>query len=120
MEATGPTPLPHRPAVSLVVPVYDEVDNLVPLQAQIAAAMEGVDYEVIYVNDGSMDGSDRVLDRMAAEADRIRVIHFVRNYGQTAALTAGIRHATAPVLVTLDADMQNDPADIPGMLEYLP
>lgn len=106
-------------AVSLIVPVYDEEGNLEPLHAAIVAAMEGLTYEVLYVNDGSRDTSARVLDQIAARDGRARVIHFVRNYGQTAALTAGIRHAVAPVLVTLDADLQNDPADIPAMLGML-
>lgn len=107
------------PQVSLVVPVYDEEGNLEPLHAAIVAAMEGFSYEVLYVNDGSRDRSEEILDRIAARDARARVIHFVRNYGQTAALTAGIRNATAPVLVTLDADLQNDPADIPAMLAML-
>ncbi|MFT5685030.1 MAG: glycosyltransferase involved in cell wall biosynthesis [Myxococcota bacterium] len=107
------------PEVSLVVPVFDEEDNLRPLHQAITDALEGMSYEVLYVNDGSNDGSAAVLDALASEDTRARVIHFVRNYGQTAALTAGIRSARAPVLVTLDADMQNDPADIPRMLGML-
>ena len=107
------------PAVSLVVPVYDEEGNLDPLHEAITAAMVDFDYEVIYVNDGSADGSAAALDAIAARDARARVIHFVRNYGQTAALTAGIRHAAAPLLVTLDADLQNDPADIPAMIAVL-
>jgi len=108
-----------RPDVSLVVPVYNEVDNLRPLQLAISAAMEGHNYEVVLVNDGSDDGSDAILDALAEAHDEVRVIHFVRNYGQTAALTAGIRHAQAPIIVTLDADLQNDPEDIPSMLAKL-
>jgi glycosyltransferase involved in cell wall biosynthesis len=110
---------PHQPHVSLVVPVYNEVDNLRPLHAAIGVALAGIDYEVVLVNDGSTDGSDAVLYELADADTRVRVVHFVRNYGQTAALTAGIRHAQAPIIVTLDADLQNDPADIPGMLEKL-
>jgi glycosyltransferase involved in cell wall biosynthesis len=109
----------HIPAVSLVIPVYNEEANLVPLYAAIVEAMAGRDYEVVLVNDGSTDGSAAVLTRLAQDHAQVRVIHFVRNYGQTAALTAGIRHARAPVLVTMDADLQNDPADIPAMLERL-
>ncbi len=105
--------------VSMVVPVYNEVDNLRPLVDAIAAAMGDTPYEVVLVNDGSDDGSEGVLNDLAASDSKIRVVHFVRNYGQTAALTAGIRHAQAPIIVTLDADLQNDPADIPAMLAKL-
>lgn len=105
--------------VSMVVPVYNEVDNVRPLVEAIAAAMGDTPYEIVLVNDGSTDGSDAVLNRMAEEDATIRVVHFVRNYGQTAALTAGIRHAKSPIIVTLDADLQNDPADIPAMLNKL-
>ena len=108
----------HTP-VSMVVPVYNEVDNVRPLVEAIAAAMGETPYEIVLVNDGSTDGSDAVLNAMAAEDSTIRVVHFVRNYGQTAALTAGIRHAKSPIIVTLDADLQNDPADIPAMLTKL-
>lgn len=108
-----------RPDVSLVVPVYNEVDNLVPLRDAIAAALTDHDYELILVDDGSNDGSDAALDSLAEANSEIRVIHFVRNYGQTAALTAGIKHAKASIIVTMDADLQNDPADIPGMLAKL-
>ncbi len=105
--------------VSMVVPVYNEVDNVRPLVDAIAAAMGDTPYEVVLVNDGSTDGSDQVLNALAEEDASIRVVHFVRNYGQTAALTAGIRHAKSPIIVTLDADLQNDPADIPAMLTKL-
>ena len=105
--------------VSLVVPVFNEVDNLRPLHEAIMTAMAKHRYELILVNDGSTDGSDDVLDEMANNHSNVRVIHFVRNYGQTAALTAGIRHAKSAVIVTLDADLQNDPQDIPGMLNRL-
>jgi glycosyltransferase involved in cell wall biosynthesis len=113
------SPSEDRPEISLVVPVYDEEGNVRPLHEAIVAAVGHMDFEVIYVNDGSKDASARLLDEVATEDPRARVIHFVRNYGQTAALTAGIAHASAPVLITMDADLQNDPADIPGMLEHL-
>ena len=109
----------NRPDVSLVVPVYNEVDNIAPLHAAIESALADIEYELVVVNDGSEDGSDAALQQLGNSDDRVRVIHFVRNYGQTAALTAGIRHARAPIIVTLDADLQNDPADIPAMLERL-
>ncbi len=117
--ATG-TQTGATPALSVCVPVFEEAGNLAPLHAALSRALSGLDWEVIYVNDGSRDTSARELAAIAAEDPRARVIHFVRNYGQTAALTAGIRHARAPILVTMDADLQNDPADIPGMLALLP
>jgi glycosyltransferase involved in cell wall biosynthesis len=101
------------------VPVYDEEGNIEPLYSAIVAAMGDRRWELLLVNDGSRDGSARALDHLADQDERVRVLHFVRNYGQTAALTAGIRNARAPVLVTLDADLQNDPADIPRMLAHL-
>ena len=107
------------PFLSLVVPVYDEEDNLRQLHNEIVDSLENQTFEVIYVNDGSRDTSAQVLETIAKEDDRARVIHFVRNYGQTAALTAGIRSAQAELLVTLDADLQNDPSDIPMMLTHL-
>lgn len=114
-----PSPGEVRPEISLVVPVYDEEGNISRLHEAIVAAVGHMAFEVIYVNDGSKDASARLLDGVAAVDPRARVIHFVRNYGQTAALTAGIAHAVAPILITMDADLQNDPADIPGMLQHL-
>lgn len=107
------------PFLSLIVPVYDEEDNLEPLHLAIQQALDAHEFEVIYVNDGSNDRSAQVLEDIARRDPRARVIHFVRNYGQTAALTAGIRSARANLLVTLDADLQNDPSDIPMMLTHL-
>ena len=107
------------PEVSLVIPVFDERDNLQPLHAAIVSAIGDRDFEAIYVNDGSTDGSTEVLNALAESDDRVRVLHFTRNYGQTAALRAGLRHTSADVIVTLDADLQNDPADIPMLLAEL-
>ncbi len=106
-------------SLSVIVPVYNEAGNLRPLYEATAAALADFDWELILVDDGSTDGSAREMDELAAEDDRVRVIHFVRNYGQTAALTAGIHHARHPLLVTMDADLQNDPSDIPSMVVRL-
>lgn len=103
----------------MVVPVKDEVDNLRPLWESVREALGERSFELILVDDGSTDGSSRVMDTLAAEDERVRVIHFLRNYGQTAALSAGLRAAAAPIIVTMDADLQNDPADIPTMLGAL-
>jgi dolichol-phosphate mannosyltransferase len=112
---------PQPPEISLVIPVYNEEENLPILEGEIRAAMEatGRRYEVIYVDDGSSDGSPDVLRALAREDPRVRVIRQKRNHGQSAALDAGFRHARGGVVVTLDADLQNDPADIPRLLERI-
>ncbi|NLF66228.1 MAG: glycosyltransferase family 2 protein [Chloroflexi bacterium] len=111
----------EAPALSLVVPVYNEAANIRPLLAEIRDALEGPDlsYEVIFVDDGSRDGSSELLAELAQEEPRVVAIRFRRNFGQTAAFAAGFRQATGKVIVTLDADRQNDPADIPALLAKL-
>ncbi len=111
--------LPDTPEISLVIPVYNEEENLPVLAAEIAAALEGRGYEVIFVDDGSVDRSLEVLRALAAEDPRRRVLRQAVNRGQSAAFDAGFRAARAPVVVTLDADLQNDPADIPRLVEAL-
>lgn len=110
-----------RPEISLVIPVYNEEENLPVLAGEIRAAMEpaGISYEVIYVDDGSTDSSPAVLERLAREDPRTRIVRQRRNSGQSAAFAAGFRHARARIVVTLDADLQNDPADIPKLLERM-
>jgi dolichol-phosphate mannosyltransferase len=114
-------PLQPCPAVSLVIPVYNEEENLPVLHGEIRQAMDGagVPYEVIYVDDGSTDASPEVLRRLARADARVRILRQRRNAGQSAALDAGFRSARGPVVVTLDADLQNDPADIPRLLERM-
>jgi glycosyltransferase involved in cell wall biosynthesis len=109
------------PELSLFLPVLNEEPNLRPLHAKIQAALEslGKTAEVIYVDDGSTDGSLKILRAIAAEDSRVRVISFRRNYGQTAAMSAGIDAATGEILIPMDADLQNDPADIDRLLEKL-
>jgi glycosyltransferase involved in cell wall biosynthesis len=103
--------------ISIIIPVYNEVESLPGLNDAILAAMSDYSYETIYVDDGSTDGSVGLLEDMtASDPAHIRVIEFRRNFGQTAAIAAGIDHARGDVIVTLDADMQNDPADIPMLL----
>src|SRR6266699_6503546 len=105
--------------LSLVVPAYNERDNLAPLLAEIAAALTGRSYEVIVVDDGSTDGTLAELKSLRQRYPQLHVIAFERNAGQTAAFAAGFRAARAPVVVTLDADLQNDPADIPALVDTL-
>jgi dolichol-phosphate mannosyltransferase len=107
--------------LSLVIPVYNERDNLEPLVGEIAGSLAGTGwrYEVILVDDGSSDGSDAVLARLGKRHPELRVIRFARNAGQTAAIDAGFHRARGEVVVTLDADLQNDPADIPRLVREL-
>ena len=109
------------PELSLFLPVFNEEPNLRPLHAKIQVALEnlGKTAEVIYVDDGSTDVSLEILREIAAEDSRVRVISFRRNYGQTAAMSAGIDAATGEILIPMDADLQNDPADIARLLEKL-
>lgn len=107
--------------LSVFLPVYNEQDNLSPLHAKLTAAMAqlGRSYEVIYVDDGSTDRSYEVLQAIAAADPRAKVVRFRRNYGQTAAMSAGIQAASGEILIPMDADMQNDPADIVRLLDKL-
>ena len=107
--------------LSVVIPVYNERDNLVPLMQEVGASLGATQrtYEILIVDDGSTDGSDVVLRGLQAADEHLRIVRFAGNAGQTAALDAGFRRARGEVVVTLDADLQNDPADIPRLLEDL-
>ena len=110
-----------NPELSLFLPVYNEEENLPRLNERIFQAMErlGHSFEVIYVDDGSADRSLELLKEFAVKDSRVRVIAFRRNYGQTAAMAAGINAARGDVLIPMDADLQNDPADIEWLLAKL-
>lgn len=107
--------------VSVVVPIYNERENLPLLYDELSRVLRstGRSYEMIFVDDGSTDGSAEALGRLARTDSRMKVIQFRRNFGQTAALSAGLDHASGDAIVTLDGDLQNDPADIPMMLAKL-
>lgn len=111
----------YQPELSLFLPVLDEQDNLRPMHAKISEALDALrkTAEVIYVDDGSTDDSLKILKEIAAEDDRVRVISLRRNYGQTAAMSAGIDAAKGEILIPMDADLQNDPADIERLLNKL-
>ncbi len=125
-QLTDVRPKPAEPRAgtvycSIIVPVYEEEANILPLHGRIGAAMElyGASYEVIYVDDGSRDRSFERLAAIASGDPRVTVIQLRRNFGQTAALAAGLAAAAGDVIVLLDADLQNDPADIPLLLSKL-
>src|SRR5947208_955802 len=101
--------------LSIVIPIKDEKENLRPLHDRITAALRPMaqPYEIILVDDGSNDGSHLELAALAAEDDRVKVVRLRRNFGQSAAMQAGIDYASGAVIATMDGDLQNDPADIP-------
>ncbi len=110
-----------RPEVSVVVPIYNEVESIPALLDTIATSLlnQGLSYEMICVDDGSKDGSDALLKAQALARQDLRAVILRRNYGQTAAIAAGFRCAQGKVVITLDGDLQNDPADIPLLLAKL-
>jgi dolichol-phosphate mannosyltransferase len=114
-------PPPSPPEISIVVPAYNEEESLVPLTAAVAETLARLDlsYELLFVDDGSEDNTARVLRGLAAKQPQVRMIRFRQNAGQSAALDAGFKRACGQVVVTLDADLQNDPRDIPRLLEKL-
>lgn len=104
-----------NPKLSIVVTVYNEEENIKPLVNAISAALEGYAYEIVYVDDGSKDGTVRELKSIQHES--LKIIELKKNYGQSLALMAGIDYATGEYIVTMDGDLQNDPTDIPMLLQ---
>jgi len=119
--AEQPRSLTETPDISVFLPVYNEEPNLLPLHAKLDAALKslGRSAEIVYVDDGSSDGSLGILRRIADLDSRVRIVALRRNYGQTAAMAAGIDAAKGEVLIPMDADLQNDPADIARLLQKL-
>src|SRR5262245_41483141 len=105
--------------LSVIVPIKDERDNIGRLHERLTAAVAALDYELLFVDDGSTDDSFQLLDALADRDNRVKVVRLRRNYGQTAALLAGIDWSRGDVIVTMDGDLQNDPADIPALLAKL-
>lgn len=117
----GNTTSATKTALSIVIPVHNEENNLPILYQELDETLKKLcqEYEIIFVDDGSKDQSRNVIKSLAKNDKRIKAIFFRRNYGQTAALSAGFKYAHGDVIVTLDADLQNDPADIPKLLQKM-
>lgn len=107
--------------ISIIIPVFNEEDNIDRLYEEIVAVMRTLDdeYEIIFIDDGSSDGSLGLLTALRGKNKKVKIISFRKNFGQTAALSAGFDHARGDTVVTMDADLQNDPADIPVLLEKI-
>jgi glycosyltransferase involved in cell wall biosynthesis len=114
-------PVTVAPRLSVIVLVYNEVESVTPLHEELMGVLDALDmsYEVVYIDDGSRDGSTERLGQIAARDAHVRVVSFRRNFGQTAAVQAGIDHSRGEILVFMDGDMQNDPHDIPRLLETI-
>jgi len=110
-----------NPDLSVIVPLYNEEESVGPLHEAIVGALDplGMEYEILFVDDGSKDATFRKASELARRDRRLRVIKFRRNYGQTPAMAAGIDHARGRILITMDGDLQNDPADIPKFLDKI-
>jgi dolichol-phosphate mannosyltransferase len=107
------------PEISIVVPVRNEAGNIAPLVEEIARALAGRDFEIVYVNDGSSDGTEAELQALAAKHPFLRQVKHARSCGQSAAITTGVGAARAPLVATLDGDGQNDPAFLSALIEPL-
>ncbi len=107
------------PAISVVVPVRNEAGNIAPLVAEIAQALQGRAFEIVYVNDGSSDGTEQELRGLMAQQPWLRQIRHEQSCGQSAAIRSGVAAAQAPIVATLDGDGQNDPAFIPALVAKL-
>jgi dolichol-phosphate mannosyltransferase len=107
--------------ISVIIPIYNERENVDALYMQLHPVLRGLDasHEIVFVNDGSTDGSAAELDALAALDRAVKVVHLRRNYGQTAAMMAAIQYSTGEIIVPMDGDLQNDPQDIPRLIEKL-
>ena len=120
-DCTEVSNTPETTELSVVLPVYNEKDNLIQMHAELKRSLDniGKPYEILFVDDGSDDGSMEILEDISATDCSVRVVQFRRNFGQTAALAAGLDLSKGEIIVTLDADLQNDPTDIPILLDAI-
>lgn len=102
--------------ISIVIPIYNEEDNIIKLSKSIYEALSDIDYEVLFINDGSTDKSEKIIESLSLAHSNIKLISLRRNYGQTAAMQAGFDHSKGEIIIPMDGDLQNDPNDIPLLI----
>ena len=104
--------------ISVTIPVFNEEKNLEELYVKLVLVLDKMicPYEIIFVNDGSSDGSSEIINKLAATDAKVKAVHFARNFEQTAAMMAGFDHAAGDIIIPIDADLQNDPKDIPKLV----
>lgn len=107
--------------VSIIVPLYNEEENIGQLYDELSSVLvaENISYEILFINDGSSDSTGKIISDICRDNERVKGIHLRRNFGQTAAMSAGFDHAEGKVVITMDGDLQNDPRDIPKLLSKL-
>ena len=104
---------------SIIIPIYNEEDNILKLSESIINSLSNFDYEVLFINDGSTDNSENIIEKLADNYSNIYLINLRRNYGQTAAIQAGFDHSNGDIVIPMDGDMQNDPKDIPILIDKI-
>ena len=102
--------------ISIIVPVFNERDSINQLYAEIVSGINARDYEIIFIDDGSTDGSAEAIEDLAKSNEKVTLIQFYRNYGKSAALSEGFKHCEGDYIVTMDADLQDDPAEIDNLI----
>lgn len=105
--------------ISIIIPIYNEEDNIVKLSESILSSLSDLKYEVLFINDGSTDNSESIIEKLTEKNSNFKLINLRRNYGQTAAMQAGFDHSSGIIVIPMDGDMQNDPKDIPKLIEKI-
>lgn len=111
----------HNPMISIIIPIFNEEENLPILYQKVSDSMKAIgrEWEIVLINDGSSDNSTSILNTLADNDEQVKVVHFRRNFGQTAAMMAGVDFASGDIIIPMDGDLQNDPSDIPKLLAKL-
>ena len=105
--------------ISVIIPIYNEEGNIIKLSESILNALSDIDFEVLFINDGSTDNSEKIIESISQKHSNMKLINLRRNYGQTAAIQAGFDHAKGDIVIPMDGDLQNDPKDIPMLIEKI-